>query len=110
MDEHNMTPLGTLQPISDEGYANFSVKVFRKNFMQITNSDASIEDGLGNLNCRSVKFIKLRFRRPVVTFVETNSMLSNKTYKNVAVSISFLTITGFDAKKIVAVEKNFIEA
>ena len=99
---NSLVPLGTLEPINDEGYSNFSVKVFRKNFQMINTSGGqiSLEESLKSLVCRKVKFIKLRFRRPVVTFVEGLSMLSNKTYKNVAVSISFLSISGYDTAKI----------
>ena len=39
-------------------------------------------------------------RRPIVTFVEQLSLLSNKPYKNIAISISFISITGVNTDKI----------
>lgn len=74
-----MRPLGTLQMINDEGYNTFSVKVFCKNFDTLAPHD-TLQDTLGSLGNHQVQYFRLRFRRPVVTFVETLSHLSNKMY------------------------------
>lgn len=37
MNQYSMQPLGTLEPIDDNGYSMFSVQVFRKNFMKMEN-------------------------------------------------------------------------
>jgi len=108
LNKNSLTPLGTLELINDEGYSNYSVKVFKKNFQTLqTNSQQPIMKDfsrldlwLKSLNNRQVKVIRLTFRRPIVTFVENLSMLSNKTYKNVCVAISFLSITGYDIAKM----------
>lgn len=36
---NDLKPLGTLDPINDEGYSNFSVKVFVKNFYTIQDNN-----------------------------------------------------------------------
>lgn len=110
----DFTPLGSLQPLNDEGYSNVAVKVFVKNFNTIRshqetelqsqtspNSDQSneFETAFKSLSHRPVKFLKLRFRRPVVTFIEGQSLLSGSMYKNVAVSVSFLSVVGHDLSK-----------
>ena len=107
LSKSSLTPLGTLELINDEGYSNYSVKVFKKNFQTFQpTSHGSLKDfsrldlWLKSLNSRQVKVIRLTFRRPIVTFVENLSMLSNKTYKNVCVAISFLSISGYDVAKI----------
>ena len=74
-----MRPFGTLSMINDEGYNTFSVKVFCKNFDTLQPS-GNLRNTLGSLGNNQMKFFRLRFRRPVVTFVETLSHLSNKMY------------------------------
>lgn len=57
------------------------------------------EAAFKSLSQRPVKFLKLRFRRPVVTFIEGQSLLSGSMYKNIAVSVSFLSVVGHDLSK-----------
>lgn len=104
LNKNSLLPLGTLELLNDEGYSNYSVKVFKKNFYTLTmcsgkEKEGTLESCLKSLNNKQVKVIRLTFRRPTVTFIESMSMLSNKTYKNICVAISFLSITGYDVAK-----------
>ena len=108
---NNFTPIATLEPINDEGYTNFSVKCFHKNFQTITgSSDKNLQTSIESLASKKVSYLKFRFRRPIVTFVEGLSMLSSKNTKTVAVSISFISVTGFDASKLPNTRKKVVEA
>ena len=102
INKTSLLPLGTLELINDEGYSNYSVKVFKKNFASLKSNVgvSDVESNLKTLENRPVKFIKLTFRRPVVTFTESLSILCNKTYRNICVGICFITISGYDVKKI----------
>jgi len=109
--QNDLSHIATLEPINDEGYSNFSVKVFHKNFQHIqTQSPKSLEECLESLGNKRVSYLKFRFRRPVVTFIEGLSLLSNKIYKNIAVSISFISIAGFDVKKLPNANKKLMDA
>jgi len=97
MSAEELVPMGQLELIRDEGYSNFAVYVFKKNFQQLHGS--SIEESFKSLQCTPVKFLRLLIRRPVVTFVESLSLLNGKPYKELAISISFLTVIGHDCSK-----------
>lgn len=73
--EKDFQPFGTMTLINDEGYTNFGVKVFVKNFQTIPGQHQSIEGALSSLNNQKIKFIKFRFRRPIITMIENQSQL-----------------------------------
>jgi len=78
------------------------VKVFVKNFQTIKNTYGAAEDSLKSVRNRRVQFVKLTLRRPIITYVDNLSTLSAKMHKNVAISISFLSIEGVDVAQISA--------
>lgn len=98
--EKDFKPFGTMTLINDEGYSNFSVKVFVKNLQTIPGQHQSIESSIASLYSQKIRFIKFRFRRPIVTMVENQSMLHGAQFKNVGLSVSFLSIVGFDIEKL----------
>ena len=110
LNQNDLSHIATLEPINDEGYSNFSVKVFHKNFQQLSGGTSkSLEDSLGSLANKKVSYLKFRFRRPTVTFIEHLSLLTNKLYKNIAVSISFISISAFDTKKLPNTRRKLME-
>lgn len=79
--------------------------MYRKNFTTLQpnlteKKNKKFENIFKPLQNNKVQVIKLRIRRPVVTFVEQNSMLVNKVYKNIAIGISFVSILGHDISKV----------
>jgi hypothetical protein len=69
--------------LNDEGFSYSCVKVFSKNFLTIDEVDGDIEKGIKSLVSMKVRYLRFKFRRPVVTFAEGISMLTGKMYKNV---------------------------
>lgn len=49
---------------------------------------------------RPVQYIKLRIRKPLITFLEATSLMASKKYANVKVGISFLSLIGYDIAKL----------
>lgn len=99
----SLQPLGTLQLLNDEGYSQYGVKVFGKNFQQFSSSDQPITDlesQFKTLGFKRVNYLRFRFRRPIATMVENLSFLSGKMYKNISVAISFLSVSGFEVGKL----------
>jgi hypothetical protein len=112
-NKDEMSHLATLTPVNDEGYVNFSVKVFQKNFQRFENNtkkNVTLEELVQTLATKRVSVLRFRFRRPTVTFVESLSMLTGKTYKNVAVSISFISINGYDVNRLPNIRKKLSDA
>ena len=107
---NDLSPIGTLTQINDEGYINYSVKCLHKNFQTMTKSDGTIDESLSSLAVKRVSCLKFRFRRPIITFMENTSMLSTKKYQNIAVSISFISILGYDVSKLPNIRKKLVEA
>lgn len=106
MSLSNMQPLGTLEIINDHGYSMYSVQVFRKNFMKIDNEGfiiilgAKLSEQIKSLNFPTVKYLRFIIRRPYITFVENYSCLVSKQWNNVSISISFLSISGYNVSKL----------
>jgi len=106
MSLNNMQPLGTLETMNDHGYSVFSVQVFRKNFMKIDNeglivmTGGKLSDQIKSLNYPTVKYLRFSVRRPQITFVENYSCLVTKQWSNVSISISFLSITGYNVEHL----------
>lgn len=88
-----MQPFGILTPINDDGYTSLGIKVYTKNFNTLGQSQ-DIHTSLAALGNNRVKFIRLRISRPVVTYVELLSGMSTKNHKNIALSVSFISING----------------
>ena len=98
--ESNLTHIGSLQPINDGGYTEYAIKVYGINFQRIQEgAGRSINTSLESLSQKKVSHLRFRFARPVVNLVEELSLLSGKLYKNVALSVSFVSIMGIDTKK-----------
>jgi hypothetical protein len=99
IDAEHLEPLGELTILNDEGYTTNSIKVFVKNFQMIRSSQ-SIEQSIKSLANSKIKVLKFTIRRPVVSFIEGMSVLTGKSYKSLAFSLSFLSISGYDVAKM----------
>jgi|JI61114C2RNA_FD_contig_121_279543_length_8057_multi_4_in_0_out_0_4 hypothetical protein len=99
IDAEHLEPLGELTILNDEGYTSNSVKVFVKNF-QTLRSNTSIEQSIKSLANSKIKVLKFTIRRPVVSFIEGTSLLTGKSYKSLAFSLSFLSVNGYDVAKM----------
>ncbi|KAL4506801.1 hypothetical protein ABPG72_001222 [Tetrahymena utriculariae] len=89
-------PLTHLPIIQDQGYENFKVKVAAKNFERLR------EDGNGDVEkllranySQEVKFLRFRFTRPIINFIENGSVLQTKLFENIAISLSFISVMGY---------------
>jgi len=91
-DLNNLAPIGCLQYLNDEGYSNFSLKVFVKNFQMIGDNCYDLDTSIQSLTNKRIKFIKFRIRRPLITYMEGISLLSEQMNKNISISLSFLSI------------------
>ena len=81
-------PLGKLHPVPDFAYSHFAVGVCAHNFA----------DGPFPVS-HKVRFICLRLRRPVFSCIESSTLLLKKCTK-VEMSISFISIMGYDMSVI----------
>lgn len=63
-------------------------------------SNDSIEQSIKSLANSKIKVLKFTIRRPVVSFIEGTSLLTGKSYKSLAFSLSFLSINGYDVAKM----------
>lgn len=86
--------------IDDDGYLSNGVKVFALNLQKIKKS-SKIDEALKGIEVHRVRYLKIVVKKPLVTFIEGQySPMNGRTYNNVGVSISFLSVLGDDIAKI----------
>ncbi|KAL4512083.1 hypothetical protein ABPG72_005085 [Tetrahymena utriculariae] len=100
LSESKLLPLGLLQQINDDKYLNYGVKVFVKNFARVNDESGNIDKCIKSLSSPKVSYIKLRIIRPIITLIEDSSSFVNKQFGNIAISINFLSIIGYQVDHI----------
>ena len=106
---NDLVPLGVLSPINDEGYNDFAVKCLHKNFQTIRRMGGNVEETITSLSTRRISYLKIRIRRPVITFIENTSWLASKKYDNVAISVSFISILGYDTTRLPDIRQKLLK-
>lgn len=59
-----------------------------------------MSDQIKSLNYPTVQYLKFVIRRPNITFVENLSYSNGKSWQNIFISLSFLSISGFNVQKL----------
>lgn len=73
------------------------MKVAAKNFERLgEDGNGEIERLLRKEGNEEVKYVRFRMTRPVLNFIENGSILQNKLFENIAVSVSFISVVGYD--------------
>ncbi|KAL4475099.1 hypothetical protein ABPG74_001795 [Tetrahymena malaccensis] len=108
LSESKLVPLGFLQQINDDKYLNYGVKVFVKNFARVNDESGNIDKCIKSLSSPKVSYIKLRIIRPIITLIEDSSSFVNKQFGNIAISINFLSIIGYQVDHIAPNLSQFI--
>lgn len=74
-----------------------------------TASGDSLDSILTSLPQIRVKFIKLRFRRPVIKFFEGFGFHETRSFKNLVLNISFVSVSGVDISKYSNLRDHILE-
>jgi hypothetical protein len=99
-DMKSFQPLGEMTYVDDDGYLCNGVKVFALNLQKVRQS-TKIDEAIKGIEVHRVKYLKIVVKRPLVTFIEGQySQMNGRTYTNLGVSISFLSVLGDDTAKI----------
>lgn len=91
MTEKNLSLVTSLKIAKDDGFGNHAVSVFGRNLFE--------NHKLNEVQNFRVKYIRLRFRKQVLSCIET-SPLAPKCNKPKAIGINFISLMGYNVEKV----------
>jgi len=107
---HDLTYLGKL---NQEGRmsTNSYVSLYSFALDKVSNAQCSSPiDTITSIPNLRVKFLKLRFRKPVIKFFEGFGFNETKPFKNLVVNIGFISVTGIDVSKYPNLQDLIVES